>query len=220
MRVPAVTIGLMLTLVITGLTGMDRDGEASRVRAQDRTTEPDSVVLELALRAATNARTQGFGPQPVLTIIDYSLPSDCRRLWVLEIETQEVLFHELVAHGKGSGEREAKTFSNVTGSHASALGLFETEDAYEGRHGYSLRLMGLEEGFNDNATERCIVIHGAWYVSDEFANEHNRVGRSWGCPALDPAVSRAIIDVIKNGSLVFAYYPDTMWLTQSTFLPE
>lgn len=215
-----VSLALLLAFPTSGCVDSGQESGATRVQPRDLVTGPDSVVLRLALQAATNARAQGLGLRPILTIIDYSLPSVSRRLWVLDSQTEEVLFHELVSHGKGSGEVEAETFSNVPESQASSLGLFETGETYEGKHGYSLRLKGLEEGFNHNAAQRSIVIHGAWYVSDSFANKHGRVGRSWGCPALDKTVNRALIDAIKDGSLVFVYYPDQEWLAQSTFLSD
>ena len=217
-RACCVAIGLVMSLLTSGCPGIDRETAASRAQPRNLPTKPDSVILELAALASNAARAQGFGTRPILTVIDYSLPSVNRRLWVLDLQADTVLFHERVAHGKGSGEYEAERFSNEHGSLTSSLGLFETAGTYEGKHGYSLRLRGLEEGFNDNAVQRNIVLHGAWYVTESFANDHGRVGRSWGCPALDPEVNRALIDAIKGGSLVFAYYPDQAWLEGSTFL--
>jgi hypothetical protein len=123
-----------------------------------------------------------------------------------------------VAHGEGSGDIEAVAFSNQPGSRCSSLGLFRTEDIYRGRHGASLRLEGLESGINDNAMDRALVIHGAPYVNTRVVAAYGRLGRSWGCPALDRRVSRSIIDRIKGGSAVFAYYPDARWLARSRFL--
>lgn len=126
-------------------------------------------------------------------------------------------FHALVSHGRESGLRRAMAFSNVPGSRQSSLGLFRTDETYFGRHGYSLRLVGLEPGVNDLAYERGIVVHGADYATPKFASKHGRLGRSWGCPALDPAVHRDVIDTIRNGTALFAYYPDRRWLTSSPF---
>ena len=179
----------------------------------------DRHVLALALAAAEQAEADVAVPKPnLLTIIDYSLPSTTPRLWVLDRGTGEVLRRELVAHGSGTGENYATAFSNLEGSRQSSLGLFLTEETYVGRNGYSLRLKGLEPGFNDHARERAIVIHGAPYVSAQFARAHGRLGRSWGCPALPEEVAHDVIDEIQGGSLVFAYYPDTSWLTNSRFL--
>ena len=120
-----------------------------------------------------------------------------------------------MAHGRGSGENLAKVFSNVSGSHASSLGLFLTRNTYQGRNGYSLRMEGLEPGINDAAMERAIVMHGAPYVDPLFASKQGRLGRSFGCPAVREAVARGMIDVLKDGQFVFAYYPDSDWLSRS-----
>jgi L,D-transpeptidase catalytic domain len=162
--------------------------------------------LALALEAFERARAAGHAKKQILTLIDYSRPSTERRLWVIDLKTNQVLFHELVAHGKGSGENYAKTFSNAPRSRTTSLGAFETLATYRGKHGYSLKLRGLDRGVNDNAEVRAIVIHGASYVSEAFAKQHGRLGRSWGCPALDDAVARKVIDAIKDGSVLFAYH--------------
>jgi hypothetical protein len=175
-------------------------------------------VYDLARRAYDCGKSRGYFDRPILTVIDYSLPSTQRRLWVLDVASGEVLFHELVAHGRGSGENFAVLFSNLDGSKQSSLGLFRAGETYEGKHGYSLRLAGLEPGVNDRAEARAIVMHGADYVTPEFAERNGRLGRSWGCPALEPSVHRRVIDTIKGGTALFAYYPDDAWLSTSMFL--
>jgi hypothetical protein len=163
-------------------------------------------VLAMALNAVSSARDHGItGKSELLTVIDYSLPSTQPRLWVLDLSQGKVLFHELVAHGAGSGEKFATHFSNVNDSRATSLGLFVTGETYEGGNGYSLKLKGLEEGINDRAEERHIVMHGAWYVSADHAQQYGMLGRSWGCPALPQADAKPVIDTIKGGSFVFAY---------------
>lgn len=179
---------------------------------------PRKQVMDLARRAWECARRSGEIDGSLLTVIDYSLPSTAKRLWVMDMPTRRVLFHELVAHGEGSGDLEAVSFSNRPGSRCSSLGLFRTEDIYAGRHGASLRLEGLEPGINDNAMDRALVIHGAAYVNPRIAATYGRLGRSHGCPALDRRVNRPIINRIKGGSAVFAYYPDARWLASSRFL--
>jgi hypothetical protein len=179
----------------------------------------DREVLRLALRATTCAQRRGLIESPrTLTVIDYSLPSTERRLWVLDLARPALVYEELVAHGRGSGGRKATQFSNTPGSLESSLGLFLTLEPYAGRHGRSLRLRGLEPGVNDRALERAIVIHGAPYVSDRFAARHGRIGRSWGCPALASGTASAVIERIRGGSAVFAYYPDPGWLRSSALL--
>jgi hypothetical protein len=163
-------------------------------------------TLAAALDAVACARTRGFtGRDDVLTLIDYSLPSTEPRLWVLDLARGRVLFHELVAHGAGSGDNYATRFSNTAESRQSSLGLFLTGATYEGGNGYSLKLNGLDPGVNDRAGERKIVMHGAWYVSADHAQQFGRLGRSWGCPALPVGSARAVIDVIKDGTFVFSY---------------
>jgi hypothetical protein len=180
-------------------------------------------VLRLAFAAYQGAEADGYVRRPVLTIIDYELPSYEKRLWLIDMERGELLFEEWVAHGMGKprgtgGDLEAaKRFSNEMGSRMSSLGLFVTAETYHGRHGYTLRLDGLEPGINDAARERLIVLHGAHYVSEDQA-ANGRMGRSWGCPVVRPEVSERIIDAIKGGSIVWVYYPDEEWLARSKFL--
>jgi hypothetical protein len=176
-------------------------------------------VLSLATRAADCARRQGLlDGFRHLAVIDYSLPSTQPRLWVFDVVNGRLLFQELVAHGRNTGERLAQRFSNVEGSKMSSLGLYQTAETYQGSNGYSLRLRGLDAGFNDNALSRAIVMHGAPYVSQAIAERVGRIGRSWGCPAVRQEVARTVIDTLKGGALLFAYYPDRQWLTESPLL--
>jgi hypothetical protein len=179
----------------------------------------DRNVFDMALGAAACALRSGdVRAVSTLTVIDYSKPSTEERLWVYDLNTRTLLYRELVAHGEGSGDNRANQFSNEPDTHASSLGLFVTGDAYVGKNGYSMRLTGLDEGFNDRAFERAIVMHGAPYVSAEFAKTHGRLGRSWGCPALRDGIAREVIDRVKGGGLLFVYYPDREWLESSKFL--
>jgi hypothetical protein len=181
----------------------------------------DTSVFELALGAAKCAVRNGAVIDPAtLTVIDYSKSSTEKRLWVYDLRQRALLYEELVAHGQGSGAKFATAFSNEVDTHRTSLGLFVTDEAYVGRNGYSLRLDGLDAGFNDRARERAIVIHGAPYVSADFIEAQGRLGRSWGCPALSDSVARDVIDTVKGGSLVFSYYPDQEWLSSSRFLGD
>jgi hypothetical protein len=176
-------------------------------------------VLEMALGATTCAVRSGTIELPrTLTVIDYSKPSTQKRLWVFDLENRQLIYQELVAHGQGSGDDRPSLFSNEPETHRSSLGLFLTEATYVGRNGYSLRMDGLDKGVNDRARERAIVMHGAPYVSEAFIHAHGRLGRSWGCPAIRPETARELIDRIKGGGLVFAYYPDADWIKSSKFL--
>jgi hypothetical protein len=175
-------------------------------------------VLRMALEASDCAEDRDLADTSILTVIDYSLPSTEPRLWVLDLDSRQLLFHELVSHGVNTGENFATRFSNRVGSRQSSLGLFRTEGTYFGRNGFSLRLEGLERDINHKALERTIVMHGAWYVSEAFAEEHGRLGRSWGCPALEKDAAPEVIETIKNGSLLFIYHPEEQWRQQSEFL--
>jgi L,D-transpeptidase-like protein len=178
-----------------------------------------SEILRLALDAARNAAEHGLvARRNLLTVIDYSLPSSQQRLFVFDLAAQKLLYRELVAHGKSSGGDVANFFSNDPGSEASSLGLFVTQDTYFGHNGYSLRLRGLEEGINDMAADRAIVMHGAYYVSREAIRVLGRLGRSWGCPAVRSEIAHDLIDTIRGGSAIFAYYPEKTWLATSIFL--
>lgn len=179
----------------------------------------DRGVLRLALNASQCAIAAGaVKAPPTLTIIDYSRASVEPRMWVLDLRSRALLYEELVSHGQGSGANMATKFSNTPESHQTSIGLFVTDQAYVGSNGYSLRLDGLDEGFNDRARERAIVMHGAPYVSAAITKSLGRLGRSHGCPAVRSVVARELIDRVKGGSLVFAYYPDADWLRSSKFL--
>lgn len=176
-------------------------------------------VLRLALDASRCASQQGLVPNDdLLTVIDYSIPSTEPRLWVFDMDAGKLLYREHVAHGVNSGGNVPTEFSNHEGSRQTSLGLFVTQETYNGSNGYSLRLRGLERGVNDMARARAIVMHGAPYVDPTAARVQGRLGRSWGCPAVRKEVARKMIDTLKGGSPIFAYYPETSWLASSKFL--
>jgi hypothetical protein len=164
-------------------------------------------ALHRALLAWDELHALGEAQCPLLTVIDYGLPSTDKRMWVFDLESEHVLFHELVAHGRNSGEDLALTFSNADGSFMSSLGAFVTGSSYDGHNGYSLRLRGTEPDVNDHAEERAIVMHGAPYVDEAIALQQGRLGRSLGCPAVRPAIARELIDTIKDGSVLYAWHP-------------
>jgi hypothetical protein len=206
----------LAVLICTSGTARAADNLASMLVAVAPAANPK--VLQLAARAADCARRQGLLDSfHHLAVIDYSLPSTSPRLWVFDVDHGRLLFQELVAHGRNTGEVVARHFSNVEGSKMSSLGLFQATDTYYGNNGYSLRLRGLDAGFNDRALDRAIVMHGAPYVSEAIAEHLGRLGRSWGCPAVREEVARGMIDTLKGGALLFAYYPDDKWLSGSTF---
>ena len=176
-------------------------------------------VARTALTAYQNALKKGIKDNKgIITVIDYSMPSTAKRMWVLNVNTQKVLFNTLVAHGKNSGANYATTFSNKRNSDETSLGLYQTANVYHGHDGLAIRLNGLDKGYNSNAMVRDVVIHGATYVSQSFAKAQGRIGRSWGCPAVSKKMIKPIINTIKGGTLVLAYYPSHSWLANSVYL--
>jgi len=154
----------------------------------------------------------------VLSIVDFSLPSFKKRLFVIDMENGKLLFNTLVAHGRNSGQIYATRFSNRNRSLESSIGFYLTGETYFGQNGYSLRLLGMEQGFNDNAYSRGIVIHPADYVNDEISRIYGRLGRSEGCPAIPSDIHRAVIETIKNGTCLFVYGKDKRYAIRSKLL--
>jgi hypothetical protein len=154
----------------------------------------------------------------ILTIIDFSLPSSKKRLFVIDLVSGQLLFNTFVSHGRNSGAVIATKFSNAFNSLKSSLGFYTTAGTYQGKHGYSLRLEGQEAGINDNAFKRGIVIHSANYVSENTANARGFVGRSQGCPAIPESLKKPIIETIRNGSCLFVYSPDRFYAAHSKLL--
>ena len=190
------------------------------VRADDvaliRQLAPDlkPVVISEAVSAMKCAQNNGVGRSADrLAIIDYTLPSRTPRLWVVDLKNKKLLFEEYVAHGRGSGDDVPNAFSDREGSHQTSLGLYLTDETYEGGNGYSLKLHGLSKGFNESAMRRYIVMHGAPYVNPDAVTALGRLGRSWGCPAVRTEVAAPIIDTLKSGQFIYAYGPGTARLS-------
>ena len=153
-----------------------------------------------------------------LTLIDLSLSSNIKRMWVIDMDSNKLVFNELTSHGKNSGDEFATSFSNENNSHKSSLGFYVTGDIYYGRQNLSVKLHGLENGFNNNAFIRGIVIHGADYVSESFAQKEKRIGRSYGCPAVRQPIINSLSQIIANGSCLYIYYPDKRYQQKSAYL--
>ena len=224
MRIATLLIGGLASLAVpmlghTGASASPAPGLATRAAALAPAPGLAPSVSGLAMRAVRCATSAGAIESPsTLTVIDYSLPSTEPRLWVYDLRSGAVLFRELVAHGRNTGDNFAEQFSDTRDSRQSSLGLFVTGDTYTGSNGYSLRLDGLEPGVNGHARERAIVMHGAPYVDAAQGKRMGRLGRSWGCPALREAVARQVIDTVRDGGVIFSYYPDDTWLKSSRFL--
>ena len=186
---------------------------ATLARLEQLAPEADPGVLALALEARGCAIRNGHADADArLAVIDYSRPSTQKRLWVFDLGNGTLLHREHVSHGQGSGENVARKFSNVEGSFQTSLGLYRTAETYMGGNGYSMRMDGLDPGFNDNARQRAIVMHGAWYANPDLIRTQGRLGRSQGCPALREQVARVVIDDLKQHHLIFAYADDAAWL--------
>ena len=172
------------------------------------------AVFDHALRGMQKV----MNAKPVLSIVDMSQPSNKKRLYIVDLVGRKLLFNTYVAHGRNSGMLLAEKFSNINSSFQSSLGFYQTLGTYQGKHGLSLQLKGLERGINDNAFARAIVMHGASYVCEDIIRNTGRLGRSQGCPAVSNAESKPIIQAIKGGSCLFIYSPDPTYLKTSAFL--
>lgn len=179
------------------------------------------LAVQLATEALERARADKAlpgGDPRVLALVDFSLPSTAKRLWVFDLNSHDVLFEEWVAHGRNTGDNFAREFSNRPESHMSSLGAYQAGEIYTGKNGYSLRLHGLEPGFNDLAFDRAIVIHGAPYVSAEMIQAHGRLGRSFGCPAVRVPIARPLIDTLAEQAFLFNFYPQRDWMEHSALI--
>ena len=209
---------LVCSMVWPALAAAGTLGEDLLERMSRAAPGLDQDVLARAFNASRCAIDSGMDIPERLAIIDFSMPSSHERLWIFDLSKGDLMLRDLVAHGKNSGNVESTTFSNIEGSHQSSLGLFLGSESYYGKHGYSLRLDGLEPGINDQARQRAIVIHGADYVNESWVSKYGRIGRSHGCPAVDNHVIEQVVDNLKGGQFVFKYYPDQRWLNSSEYL--
>ena len=192
--------------------------EDIKIMLQQQAPSLNELAINKVLTSLKCASSSNLSSSPILTIIDYSLPSNQKRLWVFDLSQRKMLFNTYVSHGIKSGTLLTDYFSNKNNSKASSLGIYKTKQAYYGREGLSLRLDGLDSHFNDNAANRSIVMHGGWYMNEQFIKQYGRPGRSWGCPALPLDQSRSIINAIKDNSMMVVYYPNQDWFTKSKFL--
>lgn len=185
---------------------------------QNHFSLPNFDVFLAAFQGYEQLKQQGQIVNDILTVIDFSLSSKEERLWVIDMNCQQILLQTLVAHGRNSGLEYATNFSNENESFKSSLGFYLTGEMYQGKHGASLRLDGLEYGINHKARERAVVIHGADYVSKKIATKQGYIGRSFGCPAVPYDVHQQLIQLIKNKSCLFIYHPSKHYLTNSKLL--
>jgi hypothetical protein len=154
----------------------------------------------------------------VISVLDFSQPSTNKRFYLIDLDTRQVIYQDYVAHGRNTGNLMAEKFSNTPHSNQSSLGFYKTAETYHGKHGLSLKLDGLEKGINDKARQRAIVIHAAKYAEASFIKKYGRLGRSFGCPALPAQNYEEIIGLIKGGTLLFIYFPESGYLENSSIL--
>lgn len=191
-----------------------------KIKANLHYLAPDlnQPVIEKIISTLECSQQLNVPHNQILTVIDYSLPANKKRFWVFNLRTNQLLFHTYVAHGIKSGALITQYFSNRYNSKASSMGVYKTEQSYYGREGIALRLAGLEPGFNANAQNRAIVMHGGWYMDEQFIKKYGRSGRSWGCPAIPLELIKPVVETIKNNSLMIMYYPDDRWFLTSKLL--
>ena len=161
-----------------------------------------------------------FKNKSIISIIDFSLPSTAKRMYVIDLAKKKLLYHSIVSHGRNTGENYAVNFSNRHGSFQSSLGFYRTENTYMGSNGYSLVINGLEKGINDQAKARAVVIHGADYCSEQIIKSTGRLGRSYGCPALPRELNRPIVNTIKDGTMLFIYANSPQYFAKSTVVKK
>lgn len=194
----------------------------NRIKEQnpDATRELTEKAFSYAYVGLLNLKAQGVIDKnsSLISICDFTLSGNVKRLWVIDVKSKKVLIHSLVSHGRNTGEEFATSFSNKDGSYQSSLGFYITDTTYQGSNGYSLRLYGLDANLNDNAERRAIVMHGAAYCSEDFIQEHGRLGRSLGCPSVPLEQHREIINTIKDRTLLYIYHEGQPVLNTSKWL--
>lgn len=184
------------------------------------TTMPSESAFLRGMTGYNKLAAQNKIQNKLLTIVDFSLPSTEKRMWILDMDTKKVLFNTYVAHGQGTGGNMATKFSNTSNSHQSSLGFYVTAETYYGKNGLSLFIDGMEKGFNSNARNRYVVIHGADYATEGFIKSRGRLGRSYGCPAVPTKLSKEIINTIKGKSCLFIYGNNENYLEKSQYLNQ
>jgi hypothetical protein len=182
--------------------------------------KPSPEALKSALMGFFSLKNSNAVKSNILTIIDFSLSSNQERMWIVDMNNKQVIHSSLVAHGRNSGQEFANSFSNISGSYQSSLGFYITDGIYQGKHGTSLRLNGMEPGINDNAMQRAVVMHSADYVSNDFIKKHGRLGRSFGCPSIPVENHEEIISLLSGGSCLYIHFPDANYQASSLLLKD
>lgn len=205
-----------LPLMATASYAMASTANMQKILSQAPNLNPK--VLQIGITAHENAIKAGFDKTDILTLVDFTKPSNEKRFYVIDLKNNKVLYDTYTTQGKYTGFLYATDFSNVPQSKKSSIGVYKTLKTYGGKHGTSIRLQGMDEGFNDNALQRDIVVHPAWYANPSFVKKYDRTGRSWGCFGVPQKISKGIMNTIKGNSLLVAYYPNKKWLNTSKWL--
>lgn len=202
------------------LTAEEKISELYQDFSAVNTNMPSETAFLKGMTGYNKLQEENRIENELLTIVDFNLPSTQKRMWILDMNTKKVLFNTYVAHGQGTGGNMATKFSNTSNSHQSSLGFYVTAETYYGKNGLSLFIDGMEKGFNSNARNRYVVIHGADYATEGFIKNRGRLGRSYGCPAVPTKLSKEIINTIKGKSVLFIYSENADYLTKSTYLNQ
>ena len=210
-------------ILVSEVTTSEEKGEESidqlyKAFTMNNASMPSLVSFTNGITGYNKLKAEGKIKNEILTIVDFSLPSTEKRMWILDMTNQKVLFNTLVAHGKNTGTDMATEFSNIENSFQSSLGFYVTAETYYGKNGLSLFIDGQEEGFNSNARQRYVVVHGADYATPEFIERNGRLGRSLGCPAVPMNISKEVINTIKGNSALFIYHTNEDYAKKSTYL--
>jgi hypothetical protein len=180
----------------------------------------DPQIYKIASSIYANIKATQSNLSPIIGFIDYRAPSNEKRFWIIDINKHEIILNTYVSHGINSGKKVPLSFSNLNNSHKTSLGAHLTGGTYFGKHGLSMKIIGLENGINNNSESRAIVLHSAWYTSMAFLNTHNQLGRSWGCPAVSKHVLSTIINTLKNGHLFIQYSNDSNYLSSTRLIDK
>lgn len=215
---PTVELPKLAKIETPVLTAEEEVEKLYNLFSTNNTSVPALNVFEKAVKGYEKLETENKLKKNLLTVVDFSLPSTEKRMWILDMDTQEVLFHTYVSHGKNTGDNMATRFSNKVNSLQSSLGFYVTAETYYGKNGLSLFIDGMEKEFNSKARERYVVIHGADYANPSSIKRLGRLGRSYGCPAVPTALTKDIIETIKGKSALFIFHPNKDYLERSTFL--
>ncbi|WP_018342050.1 murein L,D-transpeptidase catalytic domain family protein [Cytophaga aurantiaca] len=213
-----VVVWMVLMLPFVKSEASDNDKKDENIPEAIIAAGINPSVYNYAIKGFNSIRDSLHQKFRYLAVVDFSKPSTERRFYLIDLTDTSVVCTDYVCHGKYTGENFATSFSNEIESNKSSLGFFILSESYTGQHGLSIRMDGLDKGFNDNARKRAIVMHTADYADEKLCKTQGRLGRSLGCPALPAYTFASIAAEITNNALIFHYYPDVNYLNNSVWL--